>query len=379
MNPSCFKRLLIPDSMSLINCLTSVNLRTYCLKAGKLGYCGLTGLDAVVSYISAHMRKQGRIDTDLLVIDNPVSGEVVKQFKKAGVKKIACTIKEEEHFLKIKEQLTGSHHVYLYNLLGMHKQWAEKLPNVVESEVKLLASVGDVTGLVILASGISDVESLDVHRHLLKRVMTNNVDGFNSIKKIHWILALSEKSVTSKKHFQSNFSVIKLINSFYKHKNGINISLDESRSIFCENLDSKKFHKESSINVVRKKSKISSIKNSDVHFMHFVPKSSVLQKLRVEERIEFKTFVCTINGPQRLIPALEKLIPGCGLELIELGYGMADEVQKIRANKLLKLYKDVKSLPEFKGSALHALLTRKDAEIDLQDLQYDYNMSMVKW
>jgi hypothetical protein len=28
----------------------------------------------------------------------------------------------------------------------MHKQWAEKLPNVVESEVKLLASVGDVTG-----------------------------------------------------------------------------------------------------------------------------------------------------------------------------------------------------------------------------------------
>jgi hypothetical protein len=27
--------------------------------------------DAVVSYISAHMRKQGRLDTDLLVIDNP--------------------------------------------------------------------------------------------------------------------------------------------------------------------------------------------------------------------------------------------------------------------------------------------------------------------
>ena len=34
-----------------------------------------------------------------------------------------------------------------------------------------------------------------------------------------------------------------------------------------------------------------------------------------------------------------KMVPGCGLGLIELGYGMADEVQGVQGSELVKLYK----------------------------------------
>ncbi|XP_053400366.1 uncharacterized protein LOC128557229 [Mercenaria mercenaria] len=101
-----------------------------------------------------------------------------------------------------------------------------------------------------------------------------------------------------------------------------------------------------------------------------MPKFDVFRQFSLEEGQAYRTFIRLINGPQRLIPTLEKLVPGCGLGLIELGYGMADEVNQIPHKQFLQVYKDVKSLPEYEGSVLHHQLAGKEVheEADYFDI-----------
>ena len=56
-----------------------------------------------------------------------------------------------------------------------------------------------IAGLVILASGISDVDNLSIHLNLVNRVMTRDTDCFNSLKNVDWFMALSQKSVMLRK------------------------------------------------------------------------------------------------------------------------------------------------------------------------------------
>lgn len=56
---------------------------------------------------------------------------------------------------------------------------------------------------------------------------------------------------------------------------------------------------------------------------------------------------------------LRKWVPGCGRELIQKGYGMADEIVGVSPRKFLTLYKEVIKLPEFEGSALQNALSER--------------------
>ncbi|XP_053376704.1 uncharacterized protein LOC123526374 isoform X2 [Mercenaria mercenaria] len=367
MNPIYLKRLCSIDTLCLKKVLQCTISRSYSSKSNKQSYHNKTGLDAVVTSISSHMKQQGKIERNLLVLDNPASGEVVKKFKKAGVKKIACTIRDEDHFSKIQEQLPSSKHIFHYDLLRTNKKGTMKLSRAVEKEEQILSSIENISGLTILSSGVSNKEKLDIHRSLINRTMTREADGFCRLHQIDWFFALSERSIKVKKHLQSSHTVVTLLNSFYEYQTGISIKYDDTSSIFHTDIDSKKLHQISQSDIVGHQRKVSTIKQNDVCFVHFMPKFDVLRQFDLDERQAYRTFIRLISGPQRLIPALEKLVPGCGLGLIELGYGMADEVNQIPREQFLQVYKDVISLPEYDGSALHHLLAGKEVHKEEAD------------
>lgn len=309
------------------------------------------GLGAVAAYIYRFMKERGTIGTDLLVIDNPADEIIVQKFEIAGVKKIACTVKNEKHFVNIKEKLTASTPVYKYDLQAMHRKGTSKVSNAVEMENKFLTSAGDISGVVVLASGVSDIQHLSSHLYLVNRqLVMETFDGFQSQRKLDLFFVLPTSQCLTH-HFNS----VRFLNSFYEHRHCLTMRYKDVASIFHTDMDKKGRKRLEESNSLSFSRKVSTIQGNDVCLIHFRPKFDVLEQMSLQEREAYQRFIHLMSGNQRLIPALEKVFPGCGLGMIELGYGMADEIFKIPQSHFLQVYKDVKSLPEYEGSVLHHL------------------------
>ncbi|XP_043793258.1 dimethyladenosine transferase 2, mitochondrial [Apis laboriosa] len=109
----------------------------------------------------------------------------------------------------------------------------------------------------------------------------------------------------------------------------------------------------------RKKKLKKNYKNKEIDDFFYVvklePKPDIFTLFGEKEHIiNFWHFVRHnfYKPSSRIIPTLEKIIPGCGIRLIkEKNYNIFTEFCQLNVNEVFNLYMDFKSWPEFKQSS----------------------------
>ncbi|KAK3608613.1 hypothetical protein CHS0354_042611 [Potamilus streckersoni] len=109
------------------------------------------------------------------------------------------------------------------------------------------------------------------------------------------------------------------------------------------------------------------IKKSEIVFVQLTPKANLFQEelLKVDEISAFCLFLVQLLAKKhhRLIPRMEELVPGCGLELIKLGYTMITMVRDIQTpEEMIHLFKAIRNIPEYQASPLETLILHDEVD-----------------
>ncbi|XP_071868974.1 mitochondrial transcription factor B2 [Bombus fervidus] len=107
-----------------------------------------------------------------------------------------------------------------------------------------------------------------------------------------------------------------------------------------------------------KRSKITKFTSEDFDELFYVvklePKSNILSLFGGREQlIYFWHFIrhYLYNPSRKIIPAMEKIIPGFGVKLIEKDYNIFTQFNELSINQLIDLYVELKSYPGFNDSS----------------------------
>ncbi|KAL3874956.1 hypothetical protein ACJMK2_037904 [Sinanodonta woodiana] len=103
------------------------------------------------------------------------------------------------------------------------------------------------------------------------------------------------------------------------------------------------------------------IRKNEIYLVQFTPKASLFQEHLLEVRDINACFMfleqLLANKSRRLIPRIEQMVPGSGIELIKMGYTMVTLVADLKSpEEMVHLFKAIRNLPEFQASPLETLV-----------------------
>ncbi|KAL4237263.1 class I-like SAM-binding methyltransferase superfamily [Mactra antiquata] len=281
-------------------------------------------IEDISRIISNHINRDER-SNKLLVIYNPADKKLIKSMKDKGIENLCCMVNSD------------SHNFYHSSL-----------------EKDILDSHKGTEGVVVLTSFVSST-TYDLVKYILNKQLFEvpDYDGFYSLNSIDWFCLCSAHDVKGLSKFLTSPRLFRTFHDFsicytMKYKEAVSLFNPIKGKFMKEN--SPKFSKD------RRKNREKLIQAADVHLIHVIPKLDVIKEMNVNEKQMYKVYLQQHKSQDRLIPFIEKWVPGAGRHLIYQGYSMADEIKSLSMENHLKIFKMIRCLPEYEHSMLQTEL-----------------------